>query len=221
MFKVVMFDLDGTLIDSSEGVTKSAQFALKHYGIEEDDLQKLTYFIGPPLTYTFGKRYGFSEEQANEAVEVFRSRYNVKGFLECCLYPHVKECLIKLREEGYLVALATSKTETTSIKILKNLGVLELFDEISGASMDGKVETKEDVLVQLFDRLDKNHGITDRSSMVLVGDTMFDVEGAAAFGIPTLAVSFGFGDVDEMMKAGAIGVVDDMLKIPEFLKNAD
>ena len=213
--KAVLFDLDGTLIDSSEGITKSAQFALDYYGIEEPDLDKLRKFIGPPLWESFVKFYDFPKEKALEAVDKFRERYNVTGLFECCLYPGVRECLEELRRRGYLVAVASSKPEVTCKRILEYHGALELFDSISGATMDGRIETKEQVLDQLFERWPD----VSRDEMVLVGDTVFDVKGAGQTGLKCIAVSFGFGNVKEMLDAGAICVCDEMMEVVDVVEN--
>ena len=215
MIKAVLFDLDGTLIDSSEGITKSAQFALEHYGIDEPDLEKLSKFIGPPLHSSFAKYYGFNADKAVEAVTVFRSRYNGTGVYESKPYPGVKECLEELHAKGYLVGIASSKPENMCHIILEYHGLLDLFDNISGASMDGKIETKEQVLEQLFARWPD----VDRDSMVLVGDTIFDIKGANNAGLKSIAVSFGFGDVDEMMNEGACALCDDMRDLPGIIEN--
>ena len=211
--KAVLFDLDGTIIDSSEGITKSFQYALKQYGIECEDLEDLKRIIGPPLFMSFENLYGFSHEKAIEAVEVFRERYNVIGLFECSLYKGVRECLKELKNRGYLIAIASSKPEITCKRILEYHGVIDLFDEISGATMDGKIETKEEVLNELFLRWPD----VDRSSMVLIGDTIFDIKGANKVGLKSVAVTFGFGNVDEMVKEGANAVCDDMLLLPDML----
>lgn len=212
--RAVLFDMDGTLIDSSEGITKSVQCALKAFEIDEPDLDKLRIFIGPPLRDSFARHYGLSREQAEEAVRVYRERYNVTGIFECCLYPGVEECIRALREAGYLVGIASSKPEVSCKRILEHFGILELFDEVVGATMDGRIDTKEEVLRELMHRW---HDIP-QNEMCLVGDTIFDVEGANLIGIPCVAVSFGFGDVEEMRAAGAYAVCDALSDVVELVK---
>lgn len=213
MKKAVLFDLDGTLVDSSEGITKSVQYALKNFGIEEPDLRKLRVFIGPPLGGSFMKYYGFSKEQANEAVLAYRKRYRPIGIFECKLYPGVKECIAKLKEQGYLIGVASSKPEAFCRKILDHFDVLPLFDDVVGATEDGSIGTKEEVLHEVMRRW------TDipKENMCLIGDTIFDVEGANLAGISSIGVSFGFGDAEEMMRAGAKGICDHMLKLPDMV----
>ncbi len=211
--KAILFDLDGTLIDSSEGITRSAQYALAHYGIDEPDLKKIYFFIGPPLMNTFMNHYGFSKEKAVEAVAVYRERYQDTGIFECSLYPGVKECIEELKNRGYLIGMASSKPEESCKRILEHFGILELFDDVVGATFDGKIDTKEEVLNEVMRRWSD----IPREEMCLIGDTMFDIEGANKVGVPSIAVSFGFGNVDEMLKAGAKTVVDDLRELPDVL----
>ena len=211
--KAILFDLDGTLIDSSEGITKSTQYALAHYGIIENDLSKFYKFIGPPLEVSFKKYYDFSEEQAVEAVAVYRERYNKIGLFECSLYPGVRECIEKLKAQGYLIGMASSKPEVSCRRILEHFGILELFDDVVGATFDGRIDTKEEVLNEVMRRWSD----VPKDEMCLIGDTMFDVEGANQVGIRTVAVTFGFGNVQEMVEAGAVAVCDDMEKLPDIV----
>lgn len=211
--KAILFDLDGTLIDSSEGITKSTQYALAHYGIIENDLSKFYKFIGPPLVASFKKYYDFPEEQAVEAVAVYRERYNKIGLFECSLYPGVRECIEKLKAQGYLIGMASSKPEVSCRRILEHFGILELFDDVVGATFDGRIDTKEEVLNEVMRRWSD----VPKDEMCLIGDTMFDVEGANQVGIRTVAVTFGFGNVQEMVEAGAVAVCDDMEELPEIV----
>lgn len=211
--RAILFDLDGTLIDSSEGVIKSTQYALAHYGIDEPDFDKLKVFIGPPLVNSFMTYYGFEREQARAAVEVYRERYNVIGIFECSLYPGVRECIETLKRQGYLIGMASSKPEVSCRRILEHFEILSLFDDVVGATLDGRIDTKEEVLNEVMRRWSD----VPREEMCLIGDTIFDVAGANRVGMPCIAVSFGFGDVDEMLAAGAKAVCDDMAKLPEIV----
>lgn len=212
--KAILFDLDGTLIDSSEGITKSTQYALAHYGIIENDLSKFYKFIGPPLVASFKKYYDFPEEQAVEAVAVYRERYNKIGLFECRLYPGVRECIETLKKKGYLIGMASSKPEVSCRRILEHFGILELFDDVVGATFDGRIDTKEEVLNEVLRRWSN----VPKEEMCLIGDTMFDVEGANKVGVRSVAVTFGFGDVEQMIKAGAVAVCEEMSSLPEIIE---
>lgn len=213
--KAILFDLDGTLIDSSSGITKSAQYALSHYGIDEPELKNLFFFIGPPLLYSFMNHYGFSKEQATEAVKIYRERYHKIGIFECSLYDGVKECIMQLKEEGYMIGMASSKPEPSCRRILEHFGILDLFDDVVGATMDARIDTKEEVLEEVMRRWSD----VPKEEMCLIGDTMFDMDGANAIGIPCIAVSYGFGDVMQMKNAGALAVIDDLRQLPDVLRN--
>ncbi|MDD6482887.1 MAG: HAD hydrolase-like protein [Lachnospiraceae bacterium] len=214
MIKAVLFDLDGTLIDSSEGIIKSILHTLEHFGIVETDMEKLHKFIGPPLAGSFRKYYDFSEEQAYEAVQVYRGRYNKTGIYECSLYPGVEECIKTLKEEGYRIGMASSKPEDACKRILEHFGILELFDNVAGAAVDGTRDTKEEVLNEVFRRWQD----VPKEETCLIGDTIFDVEGARQVGVRCIAVTYGFGDLEEMKEAGIAGICDDMRELPELIR---
>lgn len=215
MIKAVIFDLDGTLVDSEEGITKTMQYAMGKYGMAEDDLSKYRKFIGPPLFDNLKKQYGFDDETAKEAIGYFRERYSKYGIFESKLYPGVKECLQNLRDRGYLLGIASSKHEPACKTMLKYHGVLDLFDNISGADDKKHIDSKEDVLNELFKQIPH----IKKEEMVLVGDTIFDILGAKECGIRSIAVSFGFGDTSDMMNKGAAALCDNMLALPEIIAN--
>lgn len=212
--RAVLFDMDGTLVDSSEGITKSVQYALKHCGIDEPDRRKLTPFIGPPLSESFRNYYGFSKEQALCAVTVYRERYNRVGIFECGLYPGTEACIRTLKSRGYRIGVASSKPEASCRRILEHFGILALFDDVTGATFDAKIETKEEVLREVLRRWPE----LSAEELCLVGDTIYDVEGARQVGMPCIAVSFGFGDVEEMRAANAAAVCPDMLSLPSVIE---
>ena len=210
--KLIFFDLDGTITDSAPGITKSAAFALKHFGIEVPDLNAITFFVVPPLEYTFMTRYGFSEEKAMEAVSYFRQCYREAGWNDCTLFPDTEEALRSLKEAGYRIALASSKNEPMCKRVLAHFHLDTLFDAVYGAEAEGKRRDKVAVLRYAMEA--ESDCLPEE--MILVGDTTFDAEGAKAVGIDCLAVSYGFGDVPAMLAEGALGPADSMKAVARF-----
>lgn len=215
MMKAVLFDLDGTISNSKEGITKCVQYALKHFGIDEPDLDKLAVFIGPPLVDSFMKHYNFTEEQAKAATAKYRERYTPIGVHETHMYPNTRECIEELKRQGYVIGMASSKPTNYCTTVLEDFGILELFDDVVGATMDGRISSKEQVLDEVFRRW-SHYG---KDEICLIGDTLYDVNGANYAGIPCVGVSFGFGDAKELKEAGAVAIIDDLMELPEVLKN--
>lgn len=203
MKKTILFDLDGTLTDSGEGIINCAILALEHFGLPIPDRQTMRVFVGPPLTDTFVK-FGVPEEKADEAVEVYRSRYTTIGKFENFPYPGIREVLQALKEQGHTLYVATSKPESMSVEILEKFDLAQYFDMICGASFDRSRSKKEEVIAYLLEKA----GCTDNT--VMVGDTAFDVIGAAAHGIPTIGVSWGYGAAEDMRCAGAAAIANTM-----------
>lgn len=208
---VVLFDLDGTLTDSGEGITKCAQLALRHFGIEVEDRRMLRCFVGPPLRESFPK-FGVPQDQVEKAIELFRSRYLTVGKFENVPYPGIEDLLKGLRTRGHRLFVATSKPETTAVEVLRHFGLSGYFERICGASMDSGRDSKEAVIAYLLELAG------DLTDMVMVGDTAFDVIGAAAHGIPTVGVSWGYGDVTEMREAGAAAIADSPQQLLQLLE---
>ena len=208
--KAILFDLDGTLTDSGEGIMKCAKLALDHYGIEVPDLEALRVFVGPPLTDSF-VRFGVPAEEAMRAVEIYRSRYLTVGKFQNFPYPGIEDVLKKLRKKGYQLYVATSKPETTSIEILEHFGLAQYFDLICGATMDTSRNSKAKVIEYLLSQCGRAEEI------VMVGDTAFDVLGAKAHAIPTVGVSWGYGLVADMEEAGAMAIAHNMDELYSLL----
>ncbi len=211
----ILFDFDGTLFDTKEGVAKCTQHALRAFGIEEPDWRTMDFMVGPPLDYSFKNHYGFSEEDAKKAVDLYRVRYLEKGVYECSPYPGITEALTNLREKGYKIGVASSKPEKLCDAILKNHGLRQLFDDVCGADEETGRSEKRDVLLEALRRM--GYGV-DASLAVLVGDTVFDVKGASELSMDCIAVSYGFGDVAEMEKAGAVAVLGSLREVNEFFE---
>ena len=198
MYDYILFDLDGTLSDTSAGVTKGVQIALREFGIEAE-LSDLMKFIGPPLQYSFTNFCGFDEEQCEKAIAIYRDYYLNGGLYENTPYDGLHELLDKIRETGKFLAVTTSKLESAAVDVLERNGLARHFDLICGASDDGRVTTKTEVLNDFFERA----GDPDKSKVVLIGDTHFDAEGAKSVGIDCIGILYGFGTREELEGAGA------------------
>ena len=206
--KAIFFDLDGTLTDSGEGIINCATLGLQHFGIPVPSREEMRVFVGPPLDQTFIK-FGVPADKAQEAIEVFRSRYRTVGKFENFPYPGIRETLQRLKGQGHRLFVATSKPEILANEVLEHFGLSEFFEQIAGATLDGSRSHKADVITYLL-------GLTgDVGQTLMVGDTSFDVLGAAQHGIPTIGVSWGYGEVADMEKAGAIAVVHTMEELVE------
>lgn len=203
MKKAILFDLDGTLTDSGEGIINCAILALEHFGLPIPSREKLRIFVGPPLNETF-LAHGVPADRIEEAIAVYRSRYVPIGKFENTPYSGVRELLETLKTQGHSLYVATSKPEAMSVEILEHFGLAKYFTQICGASLDLSRSTKEAVIAHLL----AQNGRSD--NMVMVGDTKFDILGAKAHGIPAIGVSWGYGSVSEMRQAGAVGIADSM-----------
>ena len=210
MSKAIFFDLDGTLTDSGEGIINCAAFALETLGLDVPDRVTMRCFVGPPLRDTFMK-FGVREDQTEEAIRIYRSRYLPIGKYENKPYPGVIELLERLRAEGHHLYVATSKPESTAMDVMNHFDIAKYFTLICGATMDGSREEKSQVIAYLLSLIDSP------SQAIMVGDTAFDVTGAAAHGIPTIGVSWGYGSVEDMERSGAIGIAHTMDELYEML----
>lgn len=199
--KAILFDLDGTLTDSGEGIINCAKLALERFGLPVPSQEEMRVFVGPPLQETFVK-FGVPKDRTDEAIQVYRSRYIPIGKFENTPYPGIRELLARLKAEGHQLYVATSKPEGMSVEILEHFGLAQYFTKICGATMDTSRSTKEAVIGYLLEQ----NGRAD--NMVMVGDTAFDVIGAAAHGIPTIGVTWGYGKADDIKKAGAAAIAD-------------
>ena len=208
--KAIFFDLDGTLTDSGEGIMNCAALALEHFGLPVPDREQMRVFVGPPLDQTFIK-FGVPADKTDEAIKVFRSRYTTVGKFENFPYPGVADMLQSLKEQGHRLFVATSKPEVMANEVLCHFDLDGYFEQIAGATLDGSRSHKADVITYLL-------GLTgDVGQTLMVGDTAFDVIGAAAHGIPTIGVSWGYGTAEDMEKAGAIAIAQSMDELAELI----
>lgn len=208
----ILFDLDGTLTDNSEGIIKSARFALDQMGFPNEPDSVLRRFIGPPLHDSFIEFYGFSREKAFEAVDLYRVRYREKGVYENVLFPGMKEMLQHLKSAGAKLCVATSKPIVFTEVILKQHGVHDLFTHIVGANLDGTMTDKTEIIQEVMRRI----GETDEP-VVMVGDRSFDMIGAKNCGVTGVGVYFGFADPGELEDAGADHIADTVPELEKLL----
>jgi phosphoglycolate phosphatase len=199
--KHILFDLDGTLTDSGEGIINCASLALAHFGIPVPDRQTMRAFVGPPLSETF-ESFGVPAHLTDAAIAVYRSRYTTVGKFENTPYPGIRELLEDLKAQEHHLYVATSKPEGLAQEILEKFELSKYFDQICGATLDKSRSKKEDVIAYLLSQVQ-----TDQNT-VIVGDTVYDIIGAAIHGIPAVGVSWGYGNVADMRKSGAVAIAD-------------
>ncbi|WP_333649592.1 HAD family hydrolase [Lacrimispora sp.] len=206
----LLFDLDGTLTDSKEGITKSVQYALKAFGVEEEELDRLCCFIGPPLKDSFMKYYGFSEEDAKKAVTVYREYFSARGLYENKVYEGAEKVLQSLLDSGKKLYVASSKPEYFVRKILTHFHMDSYFRFMGGSDMEEVRGQKADVIRYVLEEC----GITDRDKAVMIGDREHDILGAKEVGIDSVGVLYGFGSRQELEQAGAGAIAETIFDLP-------
>lgn len=204
--KYYLFDLDGTLTDPKEGITKSVSYALKSYGIDVQDLDTLNKFIGPPLLEAFIEYYGFSEAAARGAIEKYRERYSRTGIFENKLYDGIEDTLKKLVDAGKTLLVATSKPTFFATKILDHFGIAKYFKFVAGSELDGTRTKKSEVIKYALESM----GITDLAACVMIGDRMHDIIGAKETGLESVGVLYGYGSREELEAAGADKIAESI-----------
>lgn len=211
-FTSILFDLDGTIVDSAPGITKTLAYTFAELGRPIPSQQDLLGYVGPPILDSFRDRAGMSLGEAAEALAIYRPRYLEQGALDSTVFPGVADILREIHAAGIPLSLATSKPETPATLMLSHFGLLDYFDIITGASDDEVRSSKQDVVAEALVRLEAFGA--DLSRPVLVGDRIHDVEGATANGVPTIFVGWGYGSEEE--RAGSIAVANaptDLLKL--------
>jgi len=209
-YKYILFDLDGTLTDPQEGICRCINHALSFYGMEKP-LKELTKYIGPPLLNSFAELVG--EENAENAIIKYRERFSSIGLYENKIYPNVQETLAHLKEKGYILCTASSKPQIYVEKILQYFDISQYFTIIGGASLDGKISEKKDVILLVLKQLN-----ADKHTVVMVGDTRFDLIGEEEMGLDAIGVTYGFASEDELQQYPHIALIDDISEITDILK---
>ena len=212
MFKYILFDLDGTLTDPEIGITNGVMYALEKFGIKVNDRKELLCFIGPPLIDSFTQFYDMSHEDALQAIVYYREFFGVTGIYENEVYEGIEEVLATLKEQGKKLILATSKPEKYANIILEHFGLLKYFDCVVGATFDGSLNYKSDIVRVALER----GGVDDITKAVMIGDRHHDINGGKANKLATIGVLYGFGSMEEFKECGADYVAEtpaDILRI--------
>lgn len=223
MFQYCLFDLDGTLTDPKEGITRSVQYALHKSGIEEPDLDKLEPFIGPPLKDSFMEFYGMEPEEALQAIAWYRERFAPIGVFENQIFPGVSQMLETLKKKGIRLAVASSKPIGFVRQILAHFEIEKFFQVVVGSELDGTRGTKEEVVEEALQQL----GVLSipqeerKNLCAMVGDRKFDIQGAKAHGLTGVGVSFGYAGEGELEAEGADFVVNTVEELEALLLDSE
>lgn len=203
-YDYVIFDFDGTVTDTGEGILKSLQYSFEQMGDPVPDLSDLKKFIGPPIHYSFVTFYGVKEEDVGKYIEKYRERYRKIGIYECCLYDGMLETLKTLKKNGVKIGIASSKPVSLIYDVMNYLKITELFDAVVGTQFDDSNHSgKKDLVLQSMSELDA----TDKSRVLMVGDRYFDIDGAKGAGVDSCGVLFGYGNEQEFKEHGATYIV--------------
>ena len=213
-YEVIAFDLDGTLTDPENGLIEGFTYAFKKMGvINYGDRDSLRRFIGPSLYVVWQDEFGFDETTVVEAIEKFREYYNIYGWWDNKVYDGIHDMLARLKAEGKTIVLATSKPEDTAIKIMKLFGLDKYFDFLGGAKGDNR-DHKWQVLDYSLNAVN-----ADRSKAILVGDRMYDAEGAKICGIDSIGVSWGHGSFEELETSGFTAIANTPEEVVSLILN--
>jgi len=212
-YKYIFWDLDGTISDSAFGIVNATSYALEQMGTEIADREQLKKFVGPPLLESFSKYFGYTPEQGERAVNLFRDYYQRQGIDENWIYPDIADLLEKLQADGRINVIATSKPEVHARTILERYGIDRFFYYIAGSTFEETRTRKDEVIAYALETC----GITDTAQVIMIGDRAHDCIGARLNGIDCIGVLYGYGDREELEEAGAIAIAKDIHELTELL----
>lgn len=218
-YQYILFDLDGTITESAPGILNSVRYALEKMGFSVIDEEELLQFIGPPLVDSMKKYYDMNEEQAEQAVVFYREYFSQKGMFENSVYEGIEKSLKMLIESGKKLAIATSKPELYSVRIVEHFGLADKFEKICGASMDKSRNEKAGVIRYTLETL----GIPDedKGSVLMVGDRRHDIIGAKQNGLDSMGVLYGYGNRNELEEAGADYIAESAMDVAKIILQLD
>ena len=210
----VIFDFDGTVADTGEGILKSLQYSFEQMGREIPDMSDLKRFIGPPVYYSYTHFYGVSENEVEEYIRKYRERYKQKGIYECAVYDGIKELLTELKKRGVKLGIASSKPEHLIYSVADYLQLTDMFDAIAGVKSDNsRHSTKKDIILEAMEAL----GADEKQRVLMVGDRCFDIDGAAAAGVKSCGALWGYGNKEEFIAHKADFIAEKPLDVLKYL----
>ncbi|MBQ6819291.1 MAG: HAD family hydrolase [Clostridia bacterium] len=208
----IIFDLDGTLTESGTGIKNSVRYTLQHYGLPMEDDESLNRYVGPPLVNSFQEYMGFTEQQAMEAIVVYRSYFTTKGMFENRVYDGVEDMLTALKKAGKRMFIATGKPTVYSQQILEHFGLASYFECVCGISLKESTMEKDELITQVLE-----FAHLTPEECVMIGDRKFDMMGANKVGVTPIGVTYGYGSREELKTAGAHTIVDSVKQLQELL----
>lgn len=213
-YSCVLFDFDGTVVDTGEGILRSLQYSFEQMGHEVPEKEALRRFIGPPVYYSYTHFYGISEDEVGEYIKKYRERYKIKGIYESRLYDGMKELLEKLRKKGIKTAVASSKPEHLIYSVADYLGITDLFDAVVGVKVDdSNHSSKTGLILEAMAQL----SVTEKNKVLMVGDRCFDIDGATGAGVDSCAALWGYGNKEEFLQHNATFIVQSPQEVLNFL----
>lgn len=212
-YTTIFFDLDGTLSDSKLGIIRCLQYSLEKFGIIETDVEKLTHCIGPSLSYTYKEWYGLNDQEARQATNFYRQRFEAEGIFENTLYQGIPALLEALKNSGKTLFVATAKPTVHAKRILAHENIASYFTKIVGSNLDGTRENKGEVIKYALTRIET----PDKGRILMVGDRMHDIIGARENGLSAIAVGYGYGTLVELTAAKPAGLVNSVEQLKKFL----
>jgi phosphoglycolate phosphatase len=211
----ILFDLDGTLIDSKETVRSSFEYALEKMLVPNPKIIDIDPLIGPPILKTFQEVYGFSLAEARQGYEFYLEEYVGNGQMyQAQLYQGVKETIHTLYTSGCFLGVATTKNENNARKIIDSLKLDIQIDRVYGTYNDGTRSNKKEIITNLLE----DNDVMDLADVLMVGDRHYDIIGASEVGIDSVGVTYGCGSEDELRQAGATHLIDSINELLEIIK---
>lgn len=214
-YNYVLFDFDGTVVNTGEGILKSLQYSFREMGDEVPTRDELKKFIGPPVYYSFTRFYSIGEDKVGDYIKKYREKYKREGIYECELYSNMLPLLSALKDSGVILAVASSKPEHLIYDVADYLDITKYFDAIVGVKTDdSNHSSKTGLILEAMEKLN----VSDKSQVLMVGDRHYDISGAKGAGVASCGCLWGYGNKEEFIECEADFVVSDPMEIIKLIK---